>query len=52
MAVAGQGVFLYPTGSWSESVDSAFIPSSKPIWAVASAAGATLSIHERTKPKV
>jgi len=46
---AGTGVVLYPGGSWWESIDSAFTPSNLQIWAVASAAAATIAIHERIK---
>lgn len=48
-ASAGFGIILYPAGSWSESVDSAFIPAPFQWYAVASAAGGTLAIHERLK---
>jgi len=46
-AVEGQGVVLYPGGSWSETRDAAFIPTQEAISAIASAAGGTLAIHER-----
>jgi len=46
-AVAGKGIVLYPGGSWSEAVDSGYIPSPKQVYAVSSAAGGLLSIHER-----
>lgn len=46
-AVAGSGIVLTPNGSWSESVDSAFIPNNQQIYAVASAASGTLAVHER-----
>lgn len=46
-ASVNQGIVLYPGGSWSESVDSAFIPLNTEIFAVSSAAGGSLSIHER-----
>ena len=46
-AVAGVGIVLNPSGSWQESVDSAFRPTEKGFWAVSSAAGGTLAIHER-----
>jgi len=46
-AVAGEGIILYPTGAWSESIDSAYIPSPLDIWVISSAAGGTLGIHER-----
>lgn len=51
-ATAGQGVFLYPTGSWSESIEDIFKPSPLAIWGVASAAGATLAVHTRINPRV
>lgn len=41
------GVVLYPAGSWSESLDSAFVPSNTEIWAISSAASGTIAIHER-----
>jgi hypothetical protein len=43
------GVVLYPGGSWSESVDSAFMPSERLVTAVSSAAGGTLAVQERIK---
>lgn len=46
-ATAGAGIILYPAGSWSESIDSAFIPASNQWYAVSSAANATLAIQER-----
>jgi len=49
---AGQtlaGIVLYPAGSWSESIDSAFIPSNLEFWAVASGASGALAIQERVK---
>ena len=46
-AAAGIGVVLYGTGSWSESLDSKFTPSNERIYAISSAAGGTLAIHER-----
>lgn len=48
-AVAGSSIVLYPGGSWSESQDSHFVPSIDQVWAVATAAGATIAIHERIK---
>jgi len=48
VAVAGQGVVLYPGGSWSESIDSRFTPSEKEVQTVSSAAGGTAAIHVRT----
>jgi len=47
--VAGQSIVLYPGGSWSESRDAIFIPSNQQVWAIASAASATIAIHERIK---
>ena len=46
-AVAGNGIVLYPTGAWAESIDSSFIPTNQRITAIASAAAATVTIHER-----
>jgi hypothetical protein len=46
-ANAGQGIVLYPAGSWSESVDAKFFPSNEKVTAIASAAGGTLAVHER-----
>jgi hypothetical protein len=46
-ATAGAGVVLNPTKSWSESIDNTFRPYSGQIYAVASAATATLAVHER-----
>ena len=50
-ATTGAGIVLYPSGSWSESLDSAFIPSNADIWAIASADAATLAIQERIQTK-
>lgn len=46
-AIAGAGIYLTPNSTWSESVDSAFVPHWATIEAIASAAGGTLAIHER-----
>lgn len=43
----GAGIVLYPAGSWSESLDSAFIPNNGEIWAISSGANGTLAVHER-----
>lgn len=48
-AVANQGIVLYPTGAWAESIDSQFIPTNKRIAAIASAAGGSVTIHERVE---
>jgi len=48
-AVAGKGIILYPTGSWAESIDSAFKPTKARITAIASAAGGSVTIHERVE---
>jgi len=49
-AAAGAGIVLYPAGgSWSEAIDATFIPSELKWYAVSSAAGAILAIHERIK---
>lgn len=41
------GIVLYPAGSCSESIDNAFVPSNVRVMGIASAAGATLAVHER-----
>lgn len=46
-AVAGSGIVLYPTGTWSESIDSKFIPANARVFAIASAAAGAIAIHER-----
>jgi len=46
-AVAGQGIILYPSGAWSESIDNAYKPTNLRISAVSSAVGGTVTIHER-----
>ena len=46
-ATSGAGVVLYPAGTWSESIDSAFIPTNADIYAVSNAASGTLAVHER-----
>lgn len=46
-AVIGQGITLAPGASYYENIDARFTPTQKRITAVASAAGATLSVHER-----
>jgi hypothetical protein len=46
-AVAGEGIILYPTGMWNESLDSAFMPSQEEINAISSAIAGSLAIHER-----
>jgi hypothetical protein len=46
-AVAGQGIFLYPAGSWSETLDNAYIPTQSEINAISSAVGGTVAIQER-----
>jgi len=48
---AGAGIILYPGGSWSESIDSSFIPSNLEFWAIASAADGILAIQERVSTK-
>lgn len=44
---AGEGVVLFPAGSWSETLDARFTPSQAKIYAISSAANGTLAIHER-----
>ena len=48
-AVAGRGIFLTPNSTWSESVDSGFIPIHTSVEAISSAAGGTLAVHERIR---
>jgi len=47
-AVVGNGIELAPGSAWSESIDSAYIPSMQDIWVVSNAAGGTAAIQERT----
>lgn len=47
VAQVGRGIALYPSGTWCESIDNAYIPSTQEIWTVSSAAGGTLAIQER-----
>lgn len=49
-AVTGQGVVLYPGGSWQESYDVIFRPLNLRITAIADAAGGLLAVHERGVP--
>lgn len=42
------GIVLYPTGTHSESVDSAFLPLNTEIYAISSVAGGQIALHERT----
>lgn len=51
-ATAGRGIVLYAGGSWSESRDAVFVPSIEEIWAIASAASATIAVHERIEAGV
>ena len=44
------GIVLYPGGSWSESLDSSFVPSNLEFWGIASAANGTVAIQERIIP--
>lgn len=46
-AVAGQGIVLYPGGTWNDSQDGIYLPTQARITAIASAAGATIAIQER-----
>lgn len=46
-AIAGQGIALYPTGTYSETLDARFTPTNARISAISSAAGGTLAVHER-----
>lgn len=45
----GSGIVLFAGGSWSESRDTVFTPSTEQIWAVASASGGTLAVHDRVE---
>jgi len=46
-AKVGEGVALYPTGTWSETIDNRYNVTMSRISAVASLANTTISIHER-----
>ena len=46
-AKVSYGIPLWPTGAWSESMDSAFLPANVRVFAVASAAAGAVAIHER-----
>lgn len=47
-AQAGTGIPLISAGSsWTESIDSSYVPSSWDIWAVSSGANGSVAIHER-----
>jgi len=46
------GIVLYPGGSWSESLDSAYVPSNLEYWAISSAASGTIAIQERIIPRL
>ena len=46
------GIVLYAGGSWSESLDSSFVPSNLEFWAIASAAGGKVAIQERIIPSM
>lgn len=48
-AKVGSGIPLYPTGTWSETIDNRYNPTNKRIFAVASIANTTLAIHERVE---
>jgi len=48
-AVAGRGIYLSPGSTWSESIDSGFIPIHTSIEAISSAASGTLAVHERVR---
>ena len=43
------GIVLYPSGSWSESIDSGFLPQNADYWVRSSAAGGAIAIHERVR---
>jgi hypothetical protein len=45
-AVAGSGIVLYPTASYGLAIDNVSEPPQIEIYAIASAAGGTLAIHE------
>lgn len=51
-ASTGAGIVLYPQGSWSESIDSTFIPTNLDWWAVGTTANGTIAIHERVGTKI
>lgn len=46
-AKVGEGVALYPTGTWSETIDNRYNVTKARISAVSSIANCTISIHER-----
>jgi len=48
-AAALKGIVLTPNGSWSESIDTAFTPNPSQVYAIASAAGGTIAVHERIR---
>lgn len=48
-AVVGQGIPLYPTGTWSETIDNRYNPTNKRVFAIASIANTTLAVHERVE---
>jgi len=48
-AVAGTGITLNPSESWTESMDSGFNPAYEPFSIVADGAGATISFYERVR---
>jgi len=46
-AVVGAGIPLYPTGTWSETLDNRYNPTRLRVFAIASIANTTLAMHER-----
>ena len=47
VATAGNGILLHPGGFYQDTQDSGYKPTNKRLSAVSSAAGGTVSIHER-----
>lgn len=46
-AKVGEGIALYPTGTWSETIDNRYNVTKARVFAIASIANTTISIHER-----
>lgn len=51
-AVSGQGIQLSVGGTYQDSKDGSYNPSNKAIYAISSAAGGTIAVHERILMKV
>ena len=48
-AVAGYGLTLNPGNSWTETIESTFVPTNEKTNIISSAAGATVAIYERIR---